>query len=402
MTIYLDNSATTKVRDEVLTAMLPYLTERWGNPSSIHVPGREARNAVEHARAQVAALVGARPSEIYFTPAGTYSNNTAILGRARYVEERNKGRHLITCAIEHSSSWLPALSLKRQQWDVTILKVNEEGIIDLDALERAIRPETSIISLMWANNEIGSLQPVERVAEIARERGIFFHCDAIQIPGKLPIDVTTFGADTLSLSGHKFYAPKGVGALYIREGVRVAPLVFGGGQENGYFPGTESLANIVAMGKAAELVAAELETNAAHLRECQRLLTGRLTRYGSVRQTGPTDPSNRLPGHVSLVVTGASGADLVTQASARGVFISSVSACASGESGPSRVLKNVGVDDDDALGALRIVAGNTNTVEECKKAADVIGELIATSAISSRAHHGSPVLPNLFQQTVVS
>jgi len=388
-TIYLDNSATTKVRDEVIEAMLPYLADNWGNPSSIHQAGRQARQAVERARAQVARLINAKPSEIYFSPGGTYSNNTAILGRARFVEERNLGRHAITTSIEHSSALSPAKHLRSLGWDVTVLGVNEEGIIDIKELLRAIRPETNIISVMWANNEIGSLQPIEEIAEIAKARGIYFHCDAIQAAGRIPIDVQKVQVDALSLSGHKFYAPKGIGVLYVRENVRVLPLVFGGGQERGLFPGTESVANIVGVGEAAHQIGNELLVNESHLRDLQKVLIGRLTRYGSVRLTGPTDLSRRLPGHVSLVVTGARGAQLVDEANARGVCISSVSACSSGGGSPSHVLKSIGLDDDEALGALRITAGRFNTEFEVRRAADIIADLIAgrTINLGTVLHH---------------
>lgn len=387
--IYLDNSATTKVREEVIAAMLPYLSEQWGNPSSIHTAGRQARQAVERARAQVAQLINAKPSEIYFSPGGTYSNNTAILGRAEYAEQRNLGKHAITTSIEHSSALSPAKQLRQRGWDVTVLGVNEDGIIDIKELTKAIRPDTSIISVMWANNEIGSIQPVEQIAEIAKARNIYFHCDAIQAAGRIPIDVKKVQVDTLSLSGHKFYAPKGIGVLYVRDGVRVNPLVHGGGQERGLFPGTESVANIVGIGEAAYQITKELKINASHLRDLQKVLMKRLSRYGSVRITGPRDVEKRLPGHLSIVITGARGAELVEEASARGVFVSSVSACSSGGGSPSHVLKAIGLDDDEALGALRISAGRFNTEADVRKAADIIADLIAARTINLGAvlHH---------------
>ncbi len=387
--IYLDNSATTKVREEVIAAMLPYLSEHCGNPSSIHGAGRRARQAVERARAQVAQLINAKPSEIYFSSGGTMSNNTAILGRADFVEQRNLGKHLITISIEHSSSLSPAKQLRQRGWEVTILGVNQDGIVDLKELTKSIRPDTSIISIMWANNEIGSLQPVEQIAEIARARNIHFHCDAVQAAGRIPIDVKKVQVDTLSLSGHKFYAPKGIGVLYVRDGVRVNPLLHGGGQERGLFPGTESVANIVGIGEAAYQISKELQVNASHLRDLQKLLAQRLTRYGSVRITGPRDLYNRLPGHLSIVITGARGAELVEEASTRDVFISSVSACSSGGGSPSHVLKAIGLDDDEALGALRISAGRFNTESDVRSAADTIAELISARAINpgTALHH---------------
>lgn len=396
--IYLDNSATTKVRPEVIDAMLPHLVASWGNPSSIHESGRQARKAVEKARAQVAKLINAKPSEIFFSPGGTASNNTAILGRAKFVEERNLGRHLITTSIEHSSALSPAKHLRSQGWDVTILGVTEDGSIDLAALERAIRPDTSIISIMWANNEIGTIQPIQQIADLAKEHGIYFHCDAIQAAGRIPIDVSKVKVDTLSLSGHKFYGPKGVGVLYVREGVQVRPLVLGGGQERALFPGTESVANIVGIGKAAELIADEIQINESHLRDLQRIIIGRLTRYGSVRLTGPKDISKRIPGHVSLVVTGARGSEVVDDANLRGVFISSVSACSSGGGSPSHVLKSIGLDDDEALGALRITAGRFNTEFDVRRAADIIADLVAARTINLGCVFHHPI----YQQVVAA
>ncbi|HEY9712780.1 MAG TPA: cysteine desulfurase family protein, partial [Chroococcales cyanobacterium] len=220
-TIYLDNSATTKVRQEVIEAMNPYLGEFWGNPSSIHQLGRQSRAAVESARQQIANLVGASAEEIFFTPCATYSNNAAILGRAQIGEARGWGRHIITTGIEHSSGLGPVKQLQACGWRVTILGINNDGIVDIEELKRAVEYDTSIISVMWANNEIGSVQPIEEIASFARARGIFFHTDAVQAAGRLPINLRNVQADTLSLSGHKFYGPKGIGVLYIRKGVEV-------------------------------------------------------------------------------------------------------------------------------------------------------------------------------------
>ena len=287
--IYLDNSATTRVRDEVLESMIPFQSEWWGNASSTHRIGRQSRSAINQAREQVADAIGASPEEIFFTPSATYSNNAAILGRARYVEDNGLGRHIITTGIEHSSALGPAKYLESRGWKLTILSVNKQGFIDLNELKKAITPDTSIISVMWANNEIGTLQPVEEIAAIAKAAGVFFHTDAVQVAGKLAIDVSALGVDTLALSGHKFYAPKGIGILYIREGVEILPLVFGGGQECGLFPGTEGLANIVAIGRAAELCSIELESNQAHLRKMQQLLINKLLSNPRVKLTGPSD-----------------------------------------------------------------------------------------------------------------
>ena len=257
MTIYLDNSATTQVRSEVMEAMLPYLSDYWGNPSSIHAAGRKAREAVLLAREQVAALLHANPEEVFFSSCGTLSNNAALLGRARWVEANNGGRHLITSKIEHPSVLGPCGYLESCGWTVTYLPVDREGFVDLDLLKASISNQTSIISVMWANNEIGTVEPIKEIAEIAAAHEVFFHTDAVQAAGKLPVDVGSVPVSSLSLSGHKFHAPKGIGVLFVRSARHLMPIVFGGGQEQGLLPGTECLPGIVGLGKAAELALKE-------------------------------------------------------------------------------------------------------------------------------------------------
>lgn len=376
MAIYLDNSATTRVRDEVAEAMRPFLTDKWGNPSSIHKLGRESRGAVEVARRQVAKLMGANPDEIYFTPCGTYSNNVALLGRARFVEENNLGRHLITTCIEHSSSLGPAKHLASKGWKVTYVHVDSEGFIDMDELRQAITAETSIMSLMLANNEIGTVQPIEEVAKIARAHNIFFHSDAVQASGKIPIDLSQVPADSMAISGHKYHAPKGIGILYVRKGVEVLPLMFGGGQERGLFPGTENLGNIVAIGKASEIAFNELDANQAKLRRIQKMMIERLTDGTGARLSGAQDLTKRIPGHISLIVEGALGEELVMDADFKGICISSVSACSQAGHDPSHVLSCIGYPKEQVLGSARITAGSFNTEEECAKAAETLREII--------------------------
>ncbi len=376
--IYLDNSATTQLRKEVKEAMLPFLFEEFGNASSAHSVGRDARNAIEHSREQVAALIGAHTAEIYFSPSATYSNNAAILGRAAEVEKQGLGRHIITTKIEHSSSLLPAKSLAARGWNVTILDVDKQGFVNIEQLKSAITDDTSIISVMWANNEIGTIQPVKEIGAIAREHGIFFHCDAVQVPGKIAIDVEQIGADTLSLSGHKFHGPKGIGVLYVRNGVTLAPLTFGGGQENGLFPGTEGLANIVGIGKAAELAKSELNVTRKALKLYQAVLIDKLLKYPGVRLTGAKTFDNRLPGHVSIVVPGIDGSELVLDADVRHLCISSASACSAGKKATSHVLSAIG-EDENSVGALRITAGTLNTREECERAGDLLNDLISSA-----------------------
>lgn len=369
--IYLDNSATTRVRDEVAEAMRPYLIEKWGNASSIHRLGYQSRTAMNKAREQVAQLLSAHPEEIHFAPCGTYANNVAILGRAQVVESQGGKRHMVTSCIEHSSSLGPAKVLEQRGWEVTNLHVDDRGLVDVDELRRVIRPETSIISLMWANNEVGTVQPVEQIAEIAREKNIFFHSDAIQVPGKLPIDLSELPVNTLSISGHKFYAPKGIGVLYIRKGTEIRPIVYGGGQEQGLFPGTEGIANIVAIGEAADLAHKELEANRKHLRHLQEILIDKITSHAAVKLTG-APLEMRIPGHVSVIVEGTVGEQLVVEADLRGVSISSVSACKQAGHDPSHVLSCMGLPREEIIGSARITCGRFNTEEECKKAAEIL------------------------------
>lgn len=380
MAIYLDNSATTPVRREVIDAMLPYLESDFGNPSSIHSHGAKAAAAMKDSRERVAALLGCSSAEIYFSPCGTYANNVAILGRARFIEANDGGRHLITTSIEHPSVIGPCQHLESRGWRVTYLPVNQDGIIDIEHLNKSICADTSIISVMWANNEIGSLQPVEQVAKIAEERGIFFHTDAVQVPGKLPIDVSRHAISALSLSGHKFYAPKGIGVLYLKRGENVMPTAFGGGQEMGIMPGTESVANIVAIGKAAELAGLEVVETEEKLRSLQKILLDRLLPIENLRITGPTDMEKRLPGHVSVALAGAEGESLVMKCDLKGVSVSSGSACHKGIIEPSSVLRALRLSDREARGSLRISAGRFNTAEECAKAADVIAQIAEKSA----------------------
>jgi cysteine desulfurase len=380
MAIYLDNSATTPVRREVIDEMLPFLESAFGNPSSIHSHGTKAAEGVKQARERFAKLVNCAPQEIYFSPCGTYANNVAILGRARFVEANDGGRHLITTAIEHPSVIGPSQHLESRGWRVTYLPVDKDGIIDIEQFKKSIGEETSIISIMWANNEIGSLQPIESIAKTAAEREIFFHTDAVQVPGKLPIDVSKNRISALSLSGHKFYAPKGIGILYLRQGENVMPTAFGGGQEMGIMPGTESVPNIVAVGKAAQLAFDEVGENSINLRAMQKVLLEKLSPIESLRITGPADIEKRLPGHVSIAIAGAEGESLVMKCDLKGISVSSGSACHKGIIEPSSVLRALRLPDAEARGSLRISAGRFNTVEECAKAADTIAQIAGKSA----------------------
>ncbi|MBA3992956.1 MAG: cysteine desulfurase NifS [Cyanobacteria bacterium DS2.3.42] len=384
MAIYLDNSATTPVRREVIDEMLPFLESDFGNPSSIHSHGMKAAAGVKLARQRVAELLNCSPSEVYFSPCGTYANNVAILGRARFVEANEGGRHLITTSIEHPSVIGPCQYLESKGWRVTYLPVDNEGIIDFERLKNAIADDTSIITVMWANNEIGSLQPIEEIAQVAVSRGIFFHTDAVQVPGKLPIDVSKHAISALSLSGHKFYAPKGIGILYLRQGENVMPTAFGGGQEMGILPGTESVPNIVAIGKAAELAGIEVIETERKLRLMQKILLEKLSPIEGLRITGPSDIDKRLPGHISVAISGAEGESLVMKCDLKGISVSSGSACHKGIIEPSSVLRALRLPDIEARGSLRISAGRFNTSEECEKAADLLAQIAVKSAKVSK------------------
>jgi cysteine desulfurase len=378
MPVYLDNSATTKVRQEVVDAMLPYVNGLWGNASSIHHYGRESHKAVDIARAQVAKFLNCASEEILFTPCSTYSNNTAILGRARFAEANGQGRHLITSLVEHPSVMGPAKYLEGLGWQVTYLPVDRQGFVNAEDLKRAITSDTSIISIIWANNEIGTIQPIEELAAIANERGIYFHTDAVQVAGKVAIDLAKLPVSALALSGHKFYAPKGIGILFLRKNVNLMPIVFGGGQEKGLFPGTENLPFIVGIGKAAELCGQELPASVKKLRKLQAILTEKILSVPGVKMTGPLDAEKRLPGHVSVVVPGAQGEALVLRSDLQGVCISSGSACHSGVIEPSQILKAIRLPREEALGAVRISASAFTTFEECEKAASTLAEVFTS------------------------
>ncbi len=375
-TIYLDNSATTPVRPEVIEAMMPFLQNKWGNPSSVHFYGRDARRHVDEARRSVAGLLGCEEDEVYFTPCATYSNNVSILGRARFCEANGKGRHLITTQIEHPSCLGPAKHLESTGWKVDFLKVDREGVIDLDELRKLITKETSIVSMMWGNNEVGSVQPVHEIAQICKAADVFFHTDAVQIPGKVEIDLKQLQADTLSLSAHKFFGPKGIGALFVRRGANLMPIAFGGGQEKGIFPGTESVANIIAIGKAAQLAHAEQKETAAYLRKLQHVMKAKLETVQGIKFTGPQNIDDRLPGHLSIIVSDVEGESVVLQSDLRGLCVSSASACHKGIVSPSHVVCALGYGDTDALGSVRITAGKLNTVDDCEQAADILIKII--------------------------
>ena len=372
--IYMDNAATTRVTEPVFEAMQPYFGEIYGNPMSVHSFGREARKGVEEARRQVAAALNAEPSEIYFTGCGTESDNWAIRGAA-YANLR-KGKHLITTQIEHHAVLHTCEQLEREGFNVTYLPVDEFGIVRMDALKDAIRPDTTLISVMAANNEIGTIQPIEEIAKLAKERGILFHTDAVQAIGSLSFDVKAMGIDLLSLSGHKFHAPKGVGALYIRNGVRLQRLIQGGAQERTQRAGTENVASIVGLGKAIALAAENIDRHNAQLTAVRdRLIDRILAEIPYTRLNGHR--TQRLPGNCNISFRFIEGESLLLALDLKGIAGSSGSACTSGSLDPSHVLLAIGLPHEIAHGSLRLSLSEENTIEQADRVVDALKEIVA-------------------------
>ncbi len=364
--IYFDNAATTPPDPRVLEAAAPYQTRFWGNPSSLHQEGREAREAIETARRQVAELIGAEPAEIVFTGSGTEADGMALWGVALAA---SRPCHVIASAIEHPAVLEGCRGLDRLGVETTLLPVGTEGIVDPADLERALRPETRLVSIMAANNVLGTLQPVSELAQIVRRHGALFHTDAVQTVGKIPLNVRSQPIDLLSLSAHKIHGPKGVGALFVRRGVKLTPLVAGGGQEDGRRSGTENVAGIVALGRAAEIARTEMAGEAARLVQIRDFLIDSIQEtIGNAYLIGHR--FRRLPGHICLGFDGMEGEaiKLLLALDEAGVAVSSGSACSSNHAGqPSHVLQALGFDPIKARGSLRITLGRFNTMEEAEQ-----------------------------------
>ena len=372
--IYMDNAATTRVTEPVMEAMQPYFCEIFGNPMSVHSFGRESRKAVENARRQVATALGAQPNEIYFTGCGTESDNWAVRGAA-YANVK-KGRHIITTAIEHHAILHTCEQLEKEGFEVTYLPVDEFGVVCMDQLEKAIRPDTTLISVMSANNEIGTIQPIEEIAKIAKEHKILFHTDAVQAIGSIAFDVKAMGIDMLSLSGHKFHAPKGIGALYIRNGVHLQRLINGGAQERTQRAGTENLASIVGLGKAIELATANIERHNAQLTAVRdRLIDRILEEIPYTRLNGHR--TQRLPGNCNISFQFIEGESLLLALDLKGIAGSSGSACTSGSLDPSHVLLAIGLPHEIAHGSLRLSLSEENTIEQADKVVEALKEIVA-------------------------
>jgi cysteine desulfurase len=367
--IYFDHNATTPVDPAVVQAMLPYFSDVFGNASSIHSFGQRARAAVEQARESVARLVGARPAEIVFTSGGTESDNLAIFGVVCAAAGERK--HVITTSIEHHAVLNACQALEARGVAVSYLPVSAVGVVDPDDVRRALRLETVLVSVMHANNELGSIQPVEEIGRIAAEADVAFHSDAVQAAGKLPLDVGRMGVDLLAISGHKLYGPKGVGALYVRPGTRLAPLFYGGHHERDRRPGTENVAGIVGLGKAAELASARLAEESPRLSALRdRLEAGVLARVPATKVNGGLAP--RVPGTTNIAFSFVEGESLVIALDLKGLACSTGAACSSGAVEPSHVLTAIGLAPAEARASLRFSLGRSNTAEEVDAALEII------------------------------
>ena len=382
--VYMDYNATTPVEPGVVEAMLPYFSGEYGNAASIHSFGQKARAAVESAREAVAALVGARAQEIVFTSGGTESDNHAIFGmaepllamRSSSISLANFSPHIVTTAIEHEAVLNSCQALEKQGVAVTYLAVDGAGRVDPEAVRRAIRPETALITVMHANNELGTVQPIEEIGKIAAEADVHFHTDAVQSAGKVPVDVERLGVDLLSLSGHKFYAPKGVGALYIRRGTRLRQLLYGGRHQHGFRPGTENVPGIVGLGKAAELARKSLEEDARRVGALRdRLECGLLERVPHTRVNG--SGAARTPNTTNLLFPGVEGEALVIALDLKGLACSTGAACSSGALEPSHVLTAIGLPAEEARASLRFSLGRHTTEAEVDFALEVVPAAVA-------------------------
>lgn len=359
--IYFDHNATTPVHEEVIEAMLPFLKQEWGNPSSIHWAGRAPKKAVEEARDKVAALFNCTPAEIIFTSSGTEGDNHAIKGLA--YARKDKGNHIITTKVEHPAVLNTCKQLAKEGFDITYLGVDSGGLISIDELEKAITPKTILISVMYANNETGVISPVKEAAEAAKKRGVAFHTDAVQAAGKLPIDLSKLNIDIMAISGHKLYGPKGIGALYVKRGTRLVPLIHGGHHERNRRGGTENVAGIVALGKACEIAARDMEKEAAHLNALKaRLEKGLTERVPHITVNG--HPEKRLPNTSNVSFEFVEGESLLLNLDMKGIAASSGSACTSGSLEPSHVLLALGVPVENSHGSVRFSLGRANTAED--------------------------------------
>ncbi len=371
--IYADNAATTKLSQTALSAMLPYMQEQYGNPSSVYKLGRDAKRSIETARDGMAALLGCEPRELYFTGGGTESDNWAIRGTAYALAK--KGKHLITSKIEHHAVLRIMEQLEKEGFSVTYLDVDESGIVDPKSVEAAIRPDTTLVSVMFVNNEIGTINDVAEIGRICRDKGVLFHTDAVQAVGHVPIHVKDMNIDLLSLSAHKFHGPKGIGALYVRKGVRPNALILGGAQESSHRAGTENTPGIAGMYAALSEACAHMDENAKKLTELREILINEVLKLPRVRLNG--DRHRRVPGNVNFSFWGIEGESLLLMLDLHGICASSGSACTSGSLDPSHVLLALGLSHEEAHGSLRISLSGENTKEDIDAIIEALNKVTA-------------------------
>ena len=387
--VYMDNNATTRMREEVLEAMLPYFRDDYGNASSVHAFGRTARTAVDEARAKVAKLLGVAREDVIFTSGGTEADNLAIKGVAGAL--RSKGDHIITSAVEHHAVINSCKYLERDGFKVTYVGVDKDGVVRLDELKEALTPKTILITVMWANNEVGTIEPIEEIGRFAKEKGVYFHTDAVQAAGKIPMDLENMPMDLLSISAHKFYGPKGVGALYIRKGTKITPQLHGGHHEMKKRAGTENVANIVGMGRAAELAKTEIPLEVKQLTELRDYLyRGITSKISDVTLNG--HPVKRLPNTLNVRFKYLEGESIVLNLDLEGIAVSTGSACTSGSLEPSHVLTAMGVDAAETQGSIRFSLGKDNTKED----ADHV--ITALPPIIQRLRDMSPLYDKKFEK----
>lgn len=369
--IYLDNAASTPVHEQVLHEMIPFLQDQFGNPSSIHRYGRFAQRAIQNARKQIAHLINSEPNEILLTSGGTESNNTALFGLAHAA----KGNHIITSSIEHEAILEPCKKLEKEGFEITYIPVDNSGLVNSKDIEKSITPETCLVSIMFANNEVGTIQPIQEISKICHDKQIVFHTDAVQAVGKVKIDVKELGIDMLSISSHKINGPKGVGALYIKKGIEIIPFIFGGGQENGMRSGTENVASIVGFGKACQLAQENMKQNILHLQNIRNNLIAKVMKeIPLVTLNGHSD--QRIANNAHFTFLGVNGEDLIIKLDENGIAASTGSACSVRVQKESHVLKAMGFSHDQIAGSLRLTVGISNTDSEIEKTVEILKKVV--------------------------
>lgn len=374
---YFDNSATTRIKEEVLTEMFPFLSREYGNPSSLYSIGRKSKRAIEEARKRVASLINCNSEEIYFTSCGSESDNTALKGIA--YANQNKGKHIITSKIEHPAILHSCQNLEKKGFEVTYLDVDKDGFVNLQTLENSIRQDTILISVMFANNEIGTIEPIQEIAKIAHKNGIIFHTDAVQACGNIPIDVQKMDIDMLSLSGHKIYAPKGIGALYVKKGIEFERFMDGGHQEKNKRSGTENVAEIVALGKACQIAEKNMEQYQNKLKLLRDYCLEKMKKsFSNIHINGTME--KRLPGNINISFEGQDATELLYKLDEMGICASGGSACSSGDNSPSHVLTAIGLPSELAKGAIRFTFGDFNTKDDVDYLIAAIAHLIPSTA----------------------